>query len=118
MKELLSKSELDQGIAEMARQITSKFGQRPLTIIGILTGSIVMLADAVEAASRTLKNPTHARLKGLVSEIVDDKFQNRQLDESPLTMRDLEKIKDSFLTILAGMFHARVEYPGEEKMQG
>lgn len=77
--------------------------------------AIVMLADAVEAASRALKKPTHARLKGLVGDIVDGRFQERQLDQSPLTLRDLEKIKESFLTILAGIFHARIEYPEKEE---
>ncbi|MBN2414946.1 HDIG domain-containing protein [bacterium] len=77
--------------------------------------AIVMLADAVEAASRALKKPTHARLKGLVDDIIDGRFQERQLDQSPLTLRDLEKIKESFLTILAGIFHARIEYPEKEE---
>jgi len=42
---------------------------------------------------------------------VDERFRIGQLDESPLTLRDLERIKESFLNILAGTFHARVEYP-------
>ncbi|MCK5147098.1 HDIG domain-containing protein [bacterium] len=73
--------------------------------------AIVMLADVVEAASRTLKTPTHSRLKGLIGELVDGRFKEGQLDQSPLTLRDLDKIKESFLTILAGTFHTRIEYP-------
>ena len=81
--------------------------------------AIVMLADAVEAASRSLKDPSHSRLKGLVGKIVDDKFKEGELDESPLTLRDLEKIKDGFLNILSGMYHTRVEYPSKaEKSKG
>ena len=76
--------------------------------------AIVMLADAVEAASRAMKEPNHSRLKGLIEELVDERFQAGELDESPLTLRDLERIKASFLTILAGTFHARVEYPEKE----
>jgi len=76
--------------------------------------AIVMLADVVEAASRTLKTPTHSRLKGLIGELVDGRFKEGQLNQSPLTLRDLEKIKESFLTILAGTFHARIEYPEKE----
>jgi len=77
--------------------------------------AIVMLADAVEASARTLKDPTHSRLKGLIEELVDGRFQEGQLDESPLTLRDLERIKESFLIILAGTFHTRVEYPEKEE---
>jgi putative nucleotidyltransferase with HDIG domain len=77
--------------------------------------AIVMLADAVEAATRSLKEPTHSRLKGLIEDLVDGRFQEGELDESPLTLKDLGRIKESFLTILAGTFHARVEYPEKEE---
>ena len=76
--------------------------------------AIVMLADAVEAASRALRQPTHSRLKGLIEDLVDQRFKEGELDESPLTLRDLEKIKEAFLTILAGTFHTRIEYPDRE----
>jgi putative nucleotidyltransferase with HDIG domain len=85
-------------------------GPRPQT----KEAAIVMLADVVEAATRSLKGPTHSRLKGLIEELVDERFQEGELDESPLTLRDLERIKESFLTILAGIFHARLEYPDRE----
>lgn len=88
-------------------------GPRPQT----KEAAIVMLADTVDAAARTLKEPTHSRLKGLIEELVDGRFQEGQLDESPLTLRDLERIKESFLLILAGTFHARVEYPEKEEKQ-
>ena len=77
--------------------------------------AIVMLADAVEAASRALKQPTHSRLKGLIGGLVDERFKEGELDESPLTLRDLERIKEAFLTILAGTFHTRIEYPDHEQ---
>lgn len=86
-------------------------GPRPQT----KEAAIVMLADAVEAATRSLKEPTHSRLKGLIDELVDKRFQEGQLDESPLTLRDLERIKESFMAILAGTFHARLEYPESEE---
>jgi cyclic-di-AMP phosphodiesterase PgpH len=76
--------------------------------------AVVMLADSVEAASRSLRQPTHSRLKGLIEDIVDERFKAGELDESPLTLRDLERIKEAFLAILAGNFHARVEYPDRE----
>ena len=102
---------------EEPREVDYRYpGPRPQT----KEAAIVMLADAVEAAARSLKDPTHSRLKGLIEDLVDDRFQEGQLDESPLTLRDLERIKESFLVILAGTFHARVEYPDieEQKLQG
>ncbi|KAA3619745.1 MAG: HDIG domain-containing protein [Calditrichaeota bacterium] len=77
---------------------------------------IVMLADAVEAASRTLKDPTVSRLRNLVSNIIDDRFNNCELDESPLTLRELNQIKEAFVQILTGIFHGRIEYPDQEKV--
>jgi len=79
--------------------------------------AIVMLADAIEAASRSLKEPTYSRLKGVIEDIVDERFQGGELDQSPLTLRDLERIKESFLSILAGTFHARIEYPEMEEVK-
>jgi putative nucleotidyltransferase with HDIG domain len=72
---------------------------------------LVLLADSVEAASRTLDNPTPARIKGLVKRIIDNAFLDGQLDESELTLKDLTKIADSFNKILNGIYHHRIEYP-------
>ncbi|RKY76259.1 phosphohydrolase, partial [candidate division KSB1 bacterium] len=63
------------------------------------------------------KDPSHSRLKGLVNKIVDQKFSDGELDESPLTLRDLEKIKEAFVKILAGIYHTRVEYPNSSDKQ-
>ncbi|MBN2190761.1 MAG: HDIG domain-containing protein, partial [Candidatus Aureabacteria bacterium] len=76
--------------------------------------AIVLLADAVEAASRTLDKPTPARIKNFVNEIVDEKILDGQLDESPLTMKNIEDIKEVFNMVLNGMFHTRVKYPKNE----
>ena len=76
---------------------------------------IVMLADAVEAASRTLKDPSTSRIKGLVKSIVLERFQNYELENSPLTLKDLHKIIESFQNILLGTFHGRVEYPDQDE---
>src|SRR3972149_3972993 len=73
--------------------------------------AIVLLADSVEAASRTLDEPTPSRLRGLVQKIIDDKFIDGQLDHSNLTLNDLHKITNSFVRILTGIFHYRIEYP-------
>ncbi len=72
---------------------------------------LVLLADSVEAASRTLENPTPARIKGLVQRIIDNVFLDGQLDESELTLKDLTRITESFNKILNGIYHHRIEYP-------
>jgi len=77
--------------------------------------AIVMLADSTEAASRSLKDPTVSRIKGMVNFIIRDRFSASELDECPLTLRDLNKIGESFQQILIGIFHARIEYPDQEE---
>ncbi|HIJ87093.1 MAG TPA: HDIG domain-containing protein [Desulfuromonadales bacterium] len=72
---------------------------------------IVMLADCVEAASRTLANPTSDRIQGLVQKLINNVFIDGQLDECELTLKNLHEIARSFTTILNGIFHHRVEYP-------
>ena len=74
--------------------------------------AILMLADAVEAAARTLTDPTPARIRGAVQKIINGIFVDGQLDECDLTLRDLHRIANSFARILAGIFHQRVDYPG------
>jgi membrane-associated HD superfamily phosphohydrolase len=72
---------------------------------------LVLLADAVEAASRTLLQPTPAHLQGLVQKIINSIFTDGQLNECELTLKDLHRIAKSFNPILAGIHHHRVEYP-------
>ncbi len=73
---------------------------------------IVMLADAVEAASRTLTDPTPAKIKAMVEKIVNTRFEEGQLDECTLSLSDLNAIKKSFVKVLSAIFHKRVDYPG------
>jgi cyclic-di-AMP phosphodiesterase PgpH len=73
--------------------------------------ALVLLADAVEAASRTLQDPTPARLQGMVQKIINQIFADGQLDECELTLKDLHQIAKSFNLILAGIYHQRIEYP-------
>lgn len=72
---------------------------------------IVMLADAVEAASRVLEDPTPKRIESHVQGIIENIFLDGQLDESELTLKDLNAIQKSFIAILLGIFHHRIEYP-------
>ncbi len=72
---------------------------------------IVMLADAVEATSKTLTEPTAARIQGMVQRIINNIFVDGQLDECELTLKDLHLIALSFNRILTGIFHSRIDYP-------
>jgi hypothetical protein len=72
---------------------------------------LVMLADFVEAASRSLVDPTAARIKGMVQKIINRVFSDGQLDECELTLKDLDQIAKSFNKTLSGIFHHRIEYP-------
>ena len=76
---------------------------------------ITMLADAVEAATRSLTNPTPSKLRAFVEELVDERFREGQLDECDLTLRDLKNIIDAFMPVLYGVFQHRIEYPDQEK---
>lgn len=71
---------------------------------------LVMLADVIEAASRTLDNPTPSRIQGLVQNLINRVFSDGQLDACELTLRDLHNIAKSFNKILTGIHHHRIEY--------
>jgi len=73
--------------------------------------AILMLADSVEAASRTLDKPTLARIESLVTKIIDAQLADGQLDECDLTQRDLRGIQGAFARLLSGMLHSRIDYP-------
>jgi putative nucleotidyltransferase with HDIG domain len=75
---------------------------------------IVMLADAVEATSRTLSEPTPSRIRGLVQRIINSIFLDGQLEECELTLKDIQKIEESFSRILTAIFHQRIDYPSSQ----
>ncbi len=79
--------------------------------------ALVMLADVIEAASRTLANPTPSRIQGLVQNLINNIFSDGQLDDCELTLKDLHKIAKSFNKILNGIHHHRIEYP-EKHLSG
>ena len=79
---------------------------------------LVLLADAIEAASRTLVDPTPARIQGLVQRIIQNAFSDGQLNECDLTLKDLTLISSSFIKILNGIFHHRIEYPDAQTKPG
>lgn len=76
--------------------------------------AVVMLSDTVEAACRTLENPTEERLDKFIQMLINSKIEHHQLDDCALTFSDITKIKDSFVKLLAGVYHNRVKYPGQK----
>lgn len=79
---------------------------------------LVLLADSIEAASRTLVDPAPSRIQGLIQKIIQNAFSDGQLDECDLTLKDLSLISASFNKILNGIFHHRIEYPESSVKSG
>jgi putative nucleotidyltransferase with HDIG domain len=73
---------------------------------------VLMYADAVEAASRTLRDPSPVALRSLLRRLLDDCVQDGQLDECDLTLADLRQVSDSFYRVLQNIHHKRIDYPG------
>jgi len=73
--------------------------------------AIIMLADSTEAAARSVEEPTHQRYKDVVQKIIETKLADGQLDESPLTIKDLKQISERFLMTLLSVHHQRIPYP-------
>ncbi|MEE2959847.1 MAG: HDIG domain-containing metalloprotein [Myxococcota bacterium] len=87
-------------------------GRKPQT----REAALVMLADSVEAASRTIADPTSARLQGMINKLIRGKFSDGQLDECDLTLRDLHIIAKAFREVLVSLYHKRIEYPDPVRM--
>lgn len=75
---------------------------------------MISIADSVEAAVRSMKNPTQEEIKKLVHQIAQDRLLDGQLSECDLTLKQLEIIKETFCKTLSGIFHSRIEYPGNK----
>lgn len=75
---------------------------------------IVMLADSIEAAVRSINEPTSEKIEAMVDNIFKDKLAEGQLDNCDLTLKDLDKIKKAFLKSLSGIYHQRIEYPTDK----
>ena len=72
------------------------------------------MADSVEAAVRSIQEPTLDKIEAMVNNIIKDKLNSNQLNECDLTFKDLEVIKACFLKVLKGIYHHRIEYPTEK----
>ena len=96
---------------QCAAPMTSSSRRRPST----KESGIVLLADSIEAASRSLERPTHGAIENLVNNIVSGKIDDEQLDCCPLSFLDVALIKRTFTTSLTNILHARVAYPADDK---
>ncbi len=97
-----------QGL-EVTKEDYSYMGKPPTS----REAAIIMLADTVEAACRSLENPSVPRLEKFINKLVEKKNEDHQLDKSGLTFADIDGIQQSFVTILAGYYHSRVKYPNQ-----
>ncbi len=76
--------------------------------------AVVMICDTVEAACRTLKDPSVSRLEKFIYKLVLGKFETAQMNNANLTFNDLNKIQNSLVNIMAGYYHSRIEYPNQK----
>ena len=74
--------------------------------------AILMMADSIEAASRTLSDPSSAQLQGLINRLIEEVLADSQLDQCDITIREIRLVKESFLKVLSGIHHRRIDYPG------
>jgi putative nucleotidyltransferase with HDIG domain len=84
---------------------------------GTREAAILLLADATEAATRSLKDPSPTEVTERVRKVIEEKREDGQLDECPLTMADLGKIEAAFVRVLTlGVYHSRIEYPPMQRL--
>lgn len=76
--------------------------------------AIIMLADAVEAGVRSLSKPSSNRVETMVRRMIKEKLDDGQLDQSDLTLKELDQIAEAFVYIMSGIYHSRIEYPEKE----
>ena len=73
--------------------------------------AILMMADSVEAASRTLSDPSPAQIRGMIDRLIDSIVADDQFDECDITFREIRLVKESVFKILSGLYHRRLDYP-------
>ena len=76
--------------------------------------AIIMMADTVEAATRAIQNPDRERVREVVEKLINQKISDGQLDDCELSLKDISRIENAFVTVLSGSFHERIEYPDVE----
>ena len=109
-REAMERSEEDPNKEQVKDQDFRYPGPKPQT----LEAAVLMLADGVESASRTLVDPTPARISNLVDQIAMKRLTDGQFDECGLTLAQLNRVKQSMVKSLTAIYHARVKYPGQQ----
>ncbi len=79
--------------------------------------AVVMLADSCESAVRSIIEPNEDKIKNVVDNIIKSKLEDHQLDEAPVTLSDVYKIKETFLNILITQNHKRIKYPKQDEIE-
>ncbi len=79
---------------------------------------MLLLADAVEAATRTLSEPSQGSIRAMIDRLFEERLQDGQLSESPLNFHDLDVIANTFERMLTAILHRRIRYPSAEEIQG
>lgn len=80
--------------------------------------AVLMLADAIESASRSLPDPNQGSIRAMIDRLIEQRLQDDQLSDSPLNFRDLEVITNTFERMLTASLHRRVKYPSAEEIKG
>ncbi|URZ01146.1 HD family phosphohydrolase [Clostridium felsineum] len=78
--------------------------------------AIIMLADSVEAAVRSIQEPTRGKIEEMINNIIEARLNDGQLNQCELTLHDIEKIRKAFLKSLLGIYHQRIEYPTDKSV--
>ena len=102
--EMALKQEGDEGLDETEFHYA---GPKPQS----METAVLLLADPVESAARTLRDPDPKRIRAMIDAIVDSRVAGGQLDETPLTLAQISLVKEQFATVLEAMYHRRVDYP-------
>ena len=100
----------DERFIDEEKEIFRYEGKKPKT----KEAGILMLSDAVEAAVKSVEKPNLNKVENIIKTIIQDKIEEGQLDDCPLSLKDIEIIRNSFVKTFSGMFHKRIEYNGEK----
>jgi len=112
-KKLRQTDRKDESASDEQRELTRDAFRYPGPKPTFREAGILMLADSVEASARVLSEPTPARIRQHVRKMIHLRMEQGELDECELTMRDLSRIEDAFVRVLAAIHHVRIRYPDE-----
>jgi len=79
--------------------------------------ALLMLADACESAIRSMTESDPKKIENIINNLIKQRLEDGQLDEAPITLKDIKKIKEAFASILVGQHHKRIRYPKQDEME-